>query len=444
MPSITITCPTCLPIDCVPANDLLLYDLSTAAPRAPLSASAPVINCRNPDDLFQYSLQSGRRFSNIQYIFVLDCPEGYSCAGGYYPRTIVIDPVIVTVPDEVIGPGDVLNSDWFDSLTCCDSTISMFAAAGTAMSEVEQIINSSVAACALKKAQCEIFNSPANGVPAPVKNTANLTMTDPAKACLSTAYNSRIQSGKTTGRVFWHVVGGGLPPGLLLEDQTGFTVTQTASVGILGTPTAAGNFPFTMLMSDSLGKTLNKTLTISVLGITNSPTTASIGVPYSFQFTADGGTGPYTYSVLAAALPEGLAMNDTGLITGTPVNDTPCTFNVIVTDSVGQACASQFQMTPGSPCIALPDANSGFSYHQDLYFGDPALEPWSVAIIAGAIPGGAAGWQLDVINIPGLFAEVFIQCGTNPSTTGDFHFTVRITDKNGAFFDTCYTLKVNP
>lgn len=327
------------------------------------------IDCTNPDDIFRYSLQSGVLFRNIRYGFVLDCPEGYSCAGGYYPRDIIIPDgsITVTIPDSYFT-GDTLNSDYSTNLVCCDDNIPIFAAAGTSIAELRTLLNLAFAECAAKQAACENLNSPANGVPAPSKGTNQLAMSDPAKACLSVAYNSRLQSSKTTGRVFWHIVAGGLPPGLLLEDQTGFTIVKTASIGILGTPTTAGNYPFTMLMSDSLGKMLQKNLTISVLGITNSPTSATVGTPYSFQFTAAGGTGPYTYSVLAAALPLGLTMNDTGLITGTPENGDENAFNVTVTDSVGQACVKGFTMTPGSGCaqniqdvVWSPSGSGGFT-----------------------------------------------------------------------------------
>lgn len=339
------------------------------------------IDCTNPDDIFRYSLQSGVLFRNIRYGFVLDCPEGYSCAGGYYPRTIIIPDgsITVTIPDSYFT-GDTLNSDYSTNLVCCDDNIPIFAAAGTSISALTTLLNLAFAECAAKQAACENLNSPASGVPAPSKGTNQLAMSDPTKACLSVAYNSRLQSSKTTGRVFWHVIAGGLPPGLLLESQTGFTVAQTASIGILGTPTTAGNYPFTMLMSDSLGKTLQKNLTISVLGITNSPSAATVGTPYSFQFTAGGGTGPYTYSVLAAALPLGLTMNDTGLISGTPENGDENVFNVTVTDSVGQACAKEFTMTPStvSTCASLV---AGLTWS---YSNDPALVGPGIVMTAGS------------------------------------------------------------
>ena len=43
-----------------------------------------------------------------------------------------------------------------------------------------------------------------------------------------------------------------------------------------------------------------------------------VGQPASFQMHACCGTGPYTWSISSGALPPGLSMNSSGLITGTP------------------------------------------------------------------------------------------------------------------------------
>lgn len=62
--------------------------------------------------------------------------------------------------------------------------------------------------------------------------------------------------------------------------------------------------------------------------------TFTTGVPITpIQCVATGGVSPYTFDVFAGALPLGLTMNASGLITGTPT--TPGAYNVTlrVTDS---------------------------------------------------------------------------------------------------------------
>jgi hypothetical protein len=63
---------------------------------------------------------------------------------------------------------------------------------------------------------------------------------------------------------------------------------------------------------------------------------AQVGVPYSQQLTATGGTIPYTWSIIAGALPAGLSLDPvTGIISGTPLaaTVTPAAFTAQVVDS---------------------------------------------------------------------------------------------------------------
>ncbi len=45
---------------------------------------------------------------------------------------------------------------------------------------------------------------------------------------------------------------------------------------------------------------------------------ATEGLPYSFQLTATGGCPPYHWRIAFGALPPGLVLSDSGLISGTP------------------------------------------------------------------------------------------------------------------------------
>jgi len=73
-------------------------------------------------------------------------------------------------------------------------------------------------------------------------------------------------------------------------------------------------------------------LSIDASGV---PTSGVVGQPFSGQIAIAGGTPPDTLSVDAGALPPGLTLDDTGLISGTPTEPGTFTFEVDVKDSLG-------------------------------------------------------------------------------------------------------------
>lgn len=64
-----------------------------------------------------------------------------------------------------------------------------------------------------------------------------------------------------------------------------------------------------------------------------TPPAAQNGIAYTFQFTADGGTAPYTFEITSGDLPDGLTMDGDGLISGTPTESGSFSITVTVTDS---------------------------------------------------------------------------------------------------------------
>jgi hypothetical protein len=56
-------------------------------------------------------------------------------------------------------------------------------------------------------------------------------------------------------------------------------------------------------------------LTVDLSGV---PSVDTVGVPYNGKIAVSGGTAPYTFTLTGGALPDGLALNVDGTITGTP------------------------------------------------------------------------------------------------------------------------------
>jgi hypothetical protein len=138
-------------------------------------------------------------------------------------------------------------------------------------------------------------------------------------------------------------------------------------------------------------------LTSSPATITLSPGTlpdAQNGQTYSASFSATGGTGPYTYAVTGGALPTGLAFQQSGVLSGTPVAVGDATVTVTVTDVYGSAASAVYALhiAPGAPVVnlltpaggtidggtTLTLTGSGFTGASAVLFGSVAATSFTV------------------------------------------------------------------
>jgi Putative Ig domain len=102
-----------------------------------------------------------------------------------------------------------------------------------------------------------------------------------------------------------------LPQGLILGSE-----------GIAGTPVNAGSSTLNVLVTDSHGftTTANHRITISLPGLgfaTSSLPDAQVGALYTSALTALSANPPAQWSAISG-LPEGLALNSSGQLAGTP------------------------------------------------------------------------------------------------------------------------------
>lgn len=145
----------------------------------------------------------------------------------------------------------------------------------------------------------------------------------------------------------FRVVDGRLPAGTKLFEFAG-------SSGLInGVPTAAGTFEFTVQVKDETRATDTQTFTIEILPA-EAPTitteTLSDGTVGEFyccgNLFASGGVQPYTWSVVAGALPPGLELpKRENTISGTPTTAGTFTFTVRVTDDLGAFSEKELSIT---------------------------------------------------------------------------------------------------
>ena len=188
------------------------------------------------------------------------------------------------------------------------------------------------------------------------------------------AYSQTLTATNGVTPYSWLLTAGTLPGGL----------TLSAAGVISGTPTNANTFSFTAQVQDALTNTATRALSITVDVAPLSITTAALPGgdttrAYSQTLAASGGTEPYTWSLSAGALPDGLALSVAGVISGMPTAVGTFTFTAQVQDT-NSAIATRLLtivITLHPPLLCPPETNSaalsatgsydGFFYNEQAF-----------------------------------------------------------------------------
>jgi hypothetical protein len=231
----------------------------------------------------------------------------------------------------------------------------------------------------------------------------------------------------------WLIETGSLPPGLSLA-QTG---------SIAGTPSTAGTFNFVVKVTDANSATATKALPLTVksaapLTITlNQLPRGSVGTPYSQNIGASGGQTPYTWSIQSGNLPEGLTLNQGGIISGTPERAVTTSFVLRLTDAVNASVTSTLSLTI-NPAVqllsiesqSLADGLVGQDYSQTLR-AVGGSSPYRWELKSGNLPAGLA------LSAAGVIAGV-------PTTTGEVSFEIQATDQSGQSTVASLSIDIDP
>ncbi|WP_425604150.1 putative Ig domain-containing protein [Stenotrophomonas pavanii] len=161
--------------------------------------------------------------------------------------------------------------------------------------------------------------------------------------------------------------------------------------------------------------------------ITISPATvpgATVGVSYAgVTLSASGGTAPYGYAVTSGALPAGMTLSGTGLLSGTPTTQGTFAFSVTATDSAGTPLTgtASYSISVAAPTITVTNVPSAAAINTPYSFTLTASGgngPYSFALDAGTtLPTGL------------VLASNGAISGT-PTALGVTNFSVRVTDSS--------------
>jgi hypothetical protein len=163
------------------------------------------------------------------------------------------------------------------------------------------------------------------------------------------------------------------------------------------------------------------------------------GEAYNQQLLTANGRPPYTFTLVSGALPAGLSLSASGLISGTPtVYGSGFTFGVRATDANNSAALASYVLDVVPDIVplrvvtsgALPSGLTGVNYSTQLFFtgGHP---PVTWAYNSGTLP-------------PGLSVSTSGVLSGRPTTAGNYTFTVRVTDSDNTIaVSTSLTLEVD-
>ncbi|HUK34760.1 MAG TPA: putative Ig domain-containing protein, partial [Vicinamibacterales bacterium] len=246
-----------------------------------------------------------------------------------------------------------------------------------------------------------------------------VTVTDPAtvSATANSPFSQTFMQSGGVGAVTFALDSGVLPAGL----------TLSSSGTLSGTPAQTGTFPITVRVTDSLGcigigAAYNLVVSCQSIAVTDPAlATGSVNAPFSQTFTAANTIGTVSFST-ASALPAGLALSPSGVLSGTPLQSGA--FPIVVDATDGNGCmgtGAAYNLIIACQAIAVADP-AGASGTVNVPFSQTFTATNTIGAVtfstASALPAGLT------LAADGTLA------GT-PTQTGTFPIVVVATDANG-------------
>ena len=247
-----------------------------------------------------------------------------------------------------------------------------------------------------------------------------------AQAACTSPQTATITSGGTA--TFTCADFGFISPADALPSHGSLTFGMPSNTPLIYTNNGDGATSDTFIVKDdnAVPITFNVTINPSASPLTVTPSnvaTPAIGTSYNQTLSTSGGTGPYTYSLVAGSnLPPGLTLSSAGVISGTPTGSGPYNFTVRVVDSRTPTAntldkaysvliaAPVIDVTPDSP----PDGGVGTAY--SVQFSASGGTPgYTYTRDSGSLPAGLS------LSGSGLLS------GT-PSAVGSSTFKLKVQD----------------
>lgn len=246
---------------------------------------------------------------------------------------------------------------------------------------------------------------------------------------LNQVYSMQIVAADGTPPYAFSLTSGDLPEGITLSNG-----------GLLsGMLKQFGQFSFTVTATDSASETVQKTFYLTIqppplVILTSTLPYGNQNQPYSLQIAVDGDAPPYVFSQTGGALPNGISLSSSGLLSGTPTEFGTFDFEVTVTDFFDTTAQRSFFLTvfpelriPTNP--NLPTGITNQFYSRQIY-AEGGITPYAFSLASGDLPSGIS------LSANGVVSGVASQPGT-------FSFVVEVTDSQGIQVQKTFRLTIS-
>jgi hypothetical protein len=175
----------------------------------------------------------------------------------------------------------------------------------------------------------------------------SITSTNLSYGYINSGYSQTLTGSGGTVPYSWNITSGTLPQGLSLNSTTGI---------ISGTPIgSAGTNNFTVRLTDSNTTTNDKNLSITIydeleIGTLSPLINGMVNTQYTLDLDESGGLVPYTWSIIAGLLPNGLTIVPlTGVISGIPTTSGIYNFETQLLDQNNISVTREYTLTINEP-----------------------------------------------------------------------------------------------
>ncbi|HYJ84979.1 MAG TPA: putative Ig domain-containing protein [Pyrinomonadaceae bacterium] len=163
-----------------------------------------------------------------------------------------------------------------------------------------------------------------------------------------------------------------------------------------------------------------------------------VNTPYSQIFTASGGdcASPFTFSITSGALPFGLTLSTSGVLSGTPKQPGDFTFTVTATDSCGCSKSQIYNLKVECPMVPLPLFNTGVADDRGVLAGGASDPHYTLTLPNSTTASAQVLATIPLSYVPNNSVSRWIGPAPANLTTGTYTYTMTFTMPAGADLNT--------